>query len=156
MEGSVSTSLTHVAAGQVWPAAEAWTVRRQGGSPVSTAHRYRLLLAPLALGMSLSCTASQPVVDGPAPVPGQSLQDWIQDLPGARGQAIYVRNDGSTPIVITVVQLTKCENTRQRCGESHPDAVIAPGMTALLMKIEPLDDFKPFSFEYRYQWRSRR
>jgi hypothetical protein len=106
--------------------------------------------------MAVSCAAPPPVVSGPAPVPGQTLQDWIQDLPGALGQAIYLRNDGSAPIVITTVQLTKCENTRQPCGEYHPNATVAPGVTALLMKIEPLDEFKPFSFEYRYQWRGQR
>jgi len=104
--------------------------------------------------LSASCAAPPAESRAPAPVPGQTVQTWIEELRGQLGNAVYVRNDGSASILITLVGLTVCENTRQACGEYQPNVAVRPGQTARVMTITPLDEFKPFRFEYTYQWRA--
>jgi len=115
----------------------------------------RLTTPFILLGAATFCgRPAQSPSHAPAPVAGETVQDWIEDLPGALGQAIYVRNDGPVPIVVRRVRLVRCENTRQPCGEHEPNAVIPPGATVLLMRITPLSEFEPFSFQYTFQWRT--
>jgi hypothetical protein len=117
--------------------------------------RVRAPLVTLLAALFASCGGpTQEASQAPAPVAGEMVQDWIEDLPGALGQVIYIRNDGTVPVVVRTVRLTRCDNTRQPCGDHQPNAVVAPGATVVLMRITPLDEFKPFSFQYTYQWRT--
>ncbi|HEY2824073.1 MAG TPA: hypothetical protein VGI83_00865 [Gemmatimonadales bacterium] len=67
-----------------------------------------------------------------------------------------MRNDTPTPVLITSVILSKCENLRQVCGEYRPNGAIAPGKTVLILKLEPLDQSKAYSFSYEFHMVYRR
>jgi len=120
-----------------------------------TSYVFRVLV-PLGIWLLTSCGSVPPGPrQAPPPVAGEMVQDWIEEGRGSLGHVIYLRNDGSVPILVRTLRLTKCENTRQPCGEHQPNAAVPPGATVVLMRITPLSEFEPFSFQYTYQWRAQ-
>jgi hypothetical protein len=77
----------------------------------------------------------------------------MRALKGEPGTEVFLRNDGPQPVVITEVRLTKCENIRQVCGTHRPMVAIAPGQTAVVFRVHPMDQSRAFSFSYEYRWR---
>jgi hypothetical protein len=85
------------------------------------------------------------------PVPGQPYQYW--DVLEADGGArkIYFRNDQETPITITEVMISRCENTRQVCGTYPAKLVVDPGKTVVAFRVERYDNKLGWSYAYNFR-----
>jgi hypothetical protein len=98
-----------------------------------------------AIGTSRAAAQVRP------PVAGQPYQYW--DVLEADGGArkVYFRNDLETPITITEVVISRCENTRQLCGTYPSKLVVAPGKTVVAFRVERFDVKLGWSYAYSFR-----
>jgi len=89
----------------------------------------------------------------PPAVAGVRIQVWSQDLVREKGQVVYAKNYGDTPLLITLVHLYNCENVAAPCGATQPNLQIAPGEIAVLATVKPRSTLVPFRYQYNYQWK---
>ena len=113
--------------------------------------RDRVLVILGSVCTLMACATSAPP-GPPAPVAGQTVQTWIRSLPEDSGKVVFMRNDGTRPIVIATLTLTNCVNTLQVCDVYHPNVAIAPGETVIVLRIQPLHPGRVYKFEFEYQW----
>lgn len=113
-----------------------------------------VIIGALVVATATSCAPPPAPEPPPAPVPGQTVQDWMRDLPGEDGRVVYFRNDGDRPIMITTFKLLGCVNLRQVCQTYTPEVIVPPGETVRLITIQPLSQREQYSFRYEYQWKT--
>ena len=114
------------------------------------------VLAQLSLAMGMWACATQPVVEGPAPQQGESVQHWIAEVPGTFDHAVYLRNDSDSTIIVTGLSVTRCENTRQACADYPMNVGVAPGKTVVVIRFRVIDEDRAWAFAYQVRWRARR
>lgn len=112
----------------------------------------RSRVASLAVLVACSTLSVHPLAaQSRPPVPGQPYQYWdVLEADGA-ARKIYIRNDQETPITVTEVTISRCENTRQVCGTYPAKLVVDPGKTVMAFRVER-DDRKlgwSYSFSFR-------
>lgn len=113
-----------------------------------------IAIAAVAITAIAGCAHHASPTIPPSPVAGQTVQTWQAPIPGTDARAVYVRNDGQRPIVITEVRITQCINLRQACATYHTDAVVAPGETVRVMRLERASDSRVSAFSYEYTWKT--
>jgi hypothetical protein len=113
-----------------------------------------VIIGALVMTAATSCAPPPTPEPPPAPVPGQTVQDWMRDLPGDAGSVVYLRNDGDRPIMITTFKLLKCVNLRQVCQTYTPEVIVPPGETVQLITLQPISQGARYSFRYEYQWKT--
>jgi hypothetical protein len=111
-------------------------------------------LAVLAIVSVAACAHHESPRIPPSPVAGQTVQTWQAPIPGTDARAVYVRNDGQRPIVITEVRITQCINLRQACATYETNAVVAPGETVRVMRLERASESRVSAFTYEYTWKT--
>jgi len=75
---------------------------------------------------------------------------------GGDGQFVYVINHSSAPVTITGLQLTECENIKNRCDPMQLRVHVAAGHRENLVTVQPKNPSRAYTFRFRYTWEPTR
>lgn len=84
----------------------------------------------------------------------QTVTMRYEQYPSRPGQAIYVVNASSVPIIVYSLALRKCENVREQCWVQPMDIRIGPNREEEVGRVEPRDPGKAYSFRTQFAWRA--
>ncbi len=82
------------------------------------------------------------------------MQVTVGGRDGAR--SVQVDNRSSEPIVVSSVTLVRCQNVRDRCGQTTVEATVRAQSRSEVLRVEPADRGKPMSFGVSYVWHRAR
>ncbi|MGQ0765914.1 MAG: hypothetical protein ACT4OZ_09635 [Gemmatimonadota bacterium] len=77
-----------------------------------------------------------------------------EDSPTGDGQTLYVLNESSVEIVVTSVQLSGCENVKQRCEVHQMATRVAPRSRRVVFRVQAAVPDIGFSYRSGFGWRS--
>ena len=87
----------------------------------------------------------------------ETIQSGTEMTFGGDGQAIYIVNHSTVPIVITGLRLTSCENVKSRCDETMRLRVrVGPGRRETVHVVRPDNPNRGHSFRFSYTWEPAR
>lgn len=97
--------------------------------------------------------ASGPAVDTSAGVPPLPFEVWAAADSGHREVILMARNTSSTPIVVTGLVLSNCENLEADSCREHPLSIrLLPDAPAATVAVRPTRWGEPYRFDLHWSW----
>lgn len=109
----------------------------------------------LLIALQTACAAAapqpRPAVTGPTIPPSEHTVDSdVED--GLDGQAIYITNNSSVPIIVTSIHLSQCANIASPCTRIPLQVRIAAGTRGRIFTVRPVDWERSYSYRYAWTW----
>lgn len=111
------------------------------------------LALPLTV-LALAACGSRTTQPATSPDNRPTVEVWKEDLEdNSNSSVLMARNDGTTPVTITEVRLTVCDNLYQDCGIHAPNVRVEPGQTVRVMRLDPSNHARRPRFGWEFRWR---
>ena len=77
-----------------------------------------------------------------------------EEMQMSPGHVLYVENGSSVPITVTSVQLTSCENIKNRCDFHKMSIQVDPRSKRQIMRVEADNPTRGFFYRSSFGWRA--
>lgn len=125
---------------------------QQGAMMLDRPLRRAALIVPFACAAAAACASSgEKAYIAPTE---HSVTAYLEASYDGRGQHIVVRNASTESITVTSINLTSCENIKNRCEVQRMRVTVHPGATQRIVTVQTDNPARGSNFRWSWTWQT--